>query len=194
MRVRGKGLLIASGLLLAACKMGLVLPLLDEVDSFAGLNSEQMVVVGRIELRPPLVKGEQDFSGAPLLNPYPRNTITLALGERLANSPHESNRRLDVTLDKTFFARTRARTFFVLFGMLDLTPQKSVDFPAILRVDVRPGDKAVYIGTIRYHRDDYFQITRTEVVDDYDRVNAEFRKKFGAKYPLRKSLALRTKQ
>jgi hypothetical protein len=57
-----------------------------------------------------------------------------------------------------------------------------------LRATLRPGDKAVYIGTIRYHRDEFFTISRIQIVDDYGHANAEFKKKFGSKHSLRKAL------
>jgi hypothetical protein len=46
----------------------------------------------------------------------------------------------------------------------------------------------VYIGTLRYHRDEFFEISRVVVVDEYAQANAEFVKKFGTRYPLRKVL------
>jgi molybdopterin synthase catalytic subunit len=55
-------------------------------------------------------------------------------------------------------------------------------------VSLKPGDRAVYIGTVRYHRNEFWEITKVAIVDDYDRANADFRKKFGAKTPLRKAL------
>ncbi len=67
--------------------------------------------------------------------------------------------------------------------------QSKVYFPGGLKVSIQSGDKAVYIGTIRYHRDEFFNITKTRIVDDYGRANAEFKKQFGTKVALRKSLA-----
>jgi len=53
------------------------------------------------------------------------------------------------------------------------------------------GDKAVYIGTVRYTRDEFFEIKKVAIVDDYERANSEFRKKFGTKIALRKALLRR---
>jgi hypothetical protein len=61
-------------------------------------------------------------------------------------------------------------------------------FPGKLRVALKPGDRAVYIGTLRYYRDEFFEITRVAVVDEYGAANAEFANKFGSGVPLRKAL------
>jgi len=74
-------------------------------------------------------------------------------------------------------------------GELWLSAADKAYFPAGFKVDVRPADRAVYIGTLRYRRNEFFQFTKRDVVDDYERANAEFRKKFGSRYALRKSLA-----
>ena len=55
-------------------------------------------------------------------------------------------------------------------------------------MEVRPGDIAIYIGTIHYHRDEFWKITSVEVEDDYERVIAECLKKWGPSAVLRKSL------
>jgi hypothetical protein len=61
-------------------------------------------------------------------------------------------------------------------------------FPGGLRVSLRSGDKAVYVGTVRYYRDEFWNFSKVTIVDDYDRANAEYRKKFGGKIALRKAL------
>jgi hypothetical protein len=49
----------------------------------------------------------------------------------------------------------------------------------------------VYIGTLRYQRDEFFEITRVTVVDEYAQASAEFAKRFGSRQPLRKALMTR---
>lgn len=55
-------------------------------------------------------------------------------------------------------------------------------------VAVRPEDKAVYIGTIRYHRDIFFGTEKVEIVDEYAEAQSEYRRKFGVGLVLRKAL------
>jgi hypothetical protein len=61
-------------------------------------------------------------------------------------------------------------------------------FPAPIEFDVRPGDAAVYVGTLRLYRDEFHEVTKAEVRDDYAQAAAQFREKFpGAPLP-RKAL------
>lgn len=60
--------------------------------------------------------------------------------------------------------------------------------PVRFKIDIRQTDKAVYIGKIRYTRDDFNSITKVELKDDYNKANKIFRRKFGNRYRLRKSL------
>jgi hypothetical protein len=100
--------------------------------------------------------------------------------------------RIEAILGKNFFVRSDNKPFYILGGMmyLDLGGREMnrAYFPGGLKVSLKPGDKAVYVGTVQYHRNEFFEITKATIVDDYDRANAEFKKKFGAKYPLRKAL------
>jgi hypothetical protein len=88
--------------------------------------------------------------------------------------------------------RSSSEPFYVIAGMMMLslghgTPDQAY-FPGGLKANIRPDDRAVYIGTIRYHRNEFFEITDAEIVDDYDRVKAESERQLGRKYPLRKAL------
>jgi hypothetical protein len=72
-----------------------------------------------------------------------------------------------------------------------VTDQTELLFPAPLELDIRPGDAAIYVGTLRLHRDEFHEVTRAEVRDDYARAAAEYRAKFpGAPMP-RKALLRR---
>lgn len=66
-------------------------------------------------------------------------------------------------------------------------------FPGGLKATIRPRDKAVYIGTIRYYRDEFFDVSKVRIKDDYTHAKAEFKKKFGKKYSLRKALLKKVK-
>jgi len=174
--------------LLAAC----VGPALSPVESLGEVGSDQVVIVGRVELLPPLAKDEQNFKnmvGTDML----RNKLLLITAEkwrRMSAAPERADydNRIEAPFEQTFFVRSSSKPFYILLGELWLSAGDKAYFPAGFRVDVRPTDKAVYIGTLRYRRDEFFQFTKRDVVDDYERANAEFRKKFGSKYALRKAL------
>jgi hypothetical protein len=177
---------------LAAC----VPPGRGDTGSADEVGSDQVVIVGRVELVPPLDKGEQRITSM-IGSDMVRNKLILLTDDkwrRLRAAPERADYkgRIEAPLEQTFFVRSDNRPFHILLGELWLTVGRTLDkvyFPGGLTVDVRPADKAVYIGTLRYHRNEFFQFTKSEIVDDYERANAEFRKKFGPHTMLRKSLA-----
>ncbi len=74
-----------------------------------------------------------------------------------------------------------------------VTEQTELLFPVPAELDIRPSDKAIYIGTLRLHRDEFHEVTRAEVRDDFAAASAEFKKKFGAGVTLRKALMRKPK-
>jgi hypothetical protein len=186
---------LAGALLLLGALGACVGPAREPVDSLSGLNGGETVVVGRIELVPPLRKNEQKLKGLGTGNF--ENKIILIADEQnraLTDEPGMSDYagRIEAILGKNFFVRSDSKPFYILGGMLYLDlggrEMNRAYFPGGLKVSLKPGDKAVYVGTVQYHRNEFFEITKAAIVDDYDRANAEFKKKFGAKYPLRKAL------
>jgi hypothetical protein len=186
---------LAAALLLLGALGACVGPAREPVDSLSGLNGGETVVVGRIELVPPLRKNEQKLKGLGTGNF--ENKIILIADEQYRTLTDELGMadyagRIEAILGKNFFVRSDSKPFYILGGMLylDLGGQEMnrAYFPGGLKVSIKPGDKAVYVGTVRYHRNEFFEITKAAIIDDYDRANAEFKKKFGAKYPLRKAL------
>jgi hypothetical protein len=183
-----------SALAVAACAPAPRAPL----DSLDGLGAGEVVLVGRVELLPPLRKGEQRIRGAVIGNV--ENRIFLMADERLRPLPRDPAiadyaGRIEAPLGSTFFVRSRSEPFYILGGVLFLdiggSAVQRAYFPGGMRVAVAPGDRAVYIGTLRYQRDEFFEITRVTVVDEYAQASAEFIKRFGSRQPLRKALMTR---
>lgn len=186
---------LAAAILLLGTLGACVGPAREPVDSLSGLNGGETVVVGRIELVPPLRKNEQKLKGLGTGNF--ENKIILIADEQnraLTDEPGMADYagRIEAILGKNFFVRSDSKPFYILGGMmyLDLGGREMnrAYFPGGLKVSLKPGDKAVYVGTVRYHRNEFFEITKAAIVDDYAAASAEFKKKFGAKYPLRKAL------
>lgn len=185
----------AAGLLLIGALGACVGPAREPVDSLSGLDRDETVVVGRIELVPPLRKGEQKFKGIVIGDL--ENKMILITDDKyraLTDEPGMSDfaGRIEAKLGKTFFVRSRSQPFYILGGMLflDLGGEETnrAYFPGGLKVSIKPGEKAIYVGTVRYQRNEFFEITKANIVDDYERANAEFKKKFGTRYPLHKAL------
>jgi hypothetical protein len=191
----GRALLAAALVLLGACA-GAPRP---GIDGASELGAGEAIVVGRVELVPPLMPEEQQLGG--LGSGRYENRLYLLADERyrvLTKAPGigDFSGRIEALTGRTFFARSSARPFFILAGVLFLNTgsySSKAYFPGGFRVPLQPGDRAVYVGTLQYHRNEFFEITKAVVVDDYERAAAEFRKKFGAKIPLRKALLTRAK-
>ena len=168
------------------------------VDSQEAVATGDTIVVGRVELVPPLRKGEQRLHGVG--SGRYENTIFLLTDERLRKLPPDPALsdfagRIEATLGSIFYVRSSDRPFYILGGVLFLeigSGMSRARFPGGLKVALKAGERAVYIGTLRYHRDEFFEITSVVVVDEYAAANAEFRKKFGG-VPLRKALMIPAK-
>jgi len=183
-----------SSLMLQACSVGG--ELLKEADSFRGMAQDEVIIVGSIELRPKLSKDEQKLSPDGVWD-------VLGYGDMNKNrcmiqfnsSPVADDYKLLINpeLNKTFFFRVPRDKKYIVEGSI-LTEFSRygntgrIWLPMHFKVDIKPNDKAVYIGKIIYTRDDFNSITDIKLKDDYKKANRLFRKKFGKKYKLRKSL------
>ena len=163
--------------------------------SLDSLGREEVVLVGKVELVPALRKGEQKIRGM-VVGDF-ENRMYLMMDEKLRPLPEEPRvadyaGRIEALIGSTFFVRSKAAPAYVLGGVLFLdiggSSQQKAYFPGGFQVAAKPGDRAVYIGTLRYHRDEFFEISRVVVVDEYAQASAEYAKKFGTRYPLRKVL------
>ena len=188
-------------LLLAAC---VPTSRIKPVENLAQVPASETLLVGRIELDPPLKPGEQKLSeryaeydrlALVILDEEPREMDRLSLGDL--------KQRINAPFGQHFFVSHPARPFYivkswvVMYAKIEVRSGNSsspadttAPLQGLFRVDVRPGDKAVYIGTIRYHRDEFFGTTKVVVRDDYASANAEFQRRFGSGVSLRKALAI----
>ena len=186
-----------AGLALAACAPAPRAPL-TSIDS---LSRDEVVLVGKVELVPALRKGEQKIKG--MVVGKIENTIHLMMDDKLRPMPSDPRiadfaGRIEAPIGETFFVRGKAAPSYLLGGLLFLeiggSSQQKVHFPGGFQVAVKPGERAVYIGTLRYHRDEFWDIQRVTVVDEYAKASAEYEAKFGKGQPLRKALMARVKQ
>lgn len=164
-------------------------------DSAAPAGGDEVILVGRVELVPPLRKGEQRLRG--IGTGQYENRMFLLTGERARALPAEPALadyagRIEATLGQHFFVRSRSAPFYILGGVVFLEVggggMSRARFPGGMRVAPRPGDKAVYIGTLRYERDEFFEVSKVTVVDEYAAASAEFKRRFGGGTQLRKAL------
>ena len=113
----------------------------------------------------------------------------------------QTGHALNPTLEQTFFVKVPRGKRYVVKGAVTMayalrvvSRRQSIDertellFPAPLELDVRPGDRAVYVGTLRLHRDEFHEVTRVEVRDDQAPAMADFRAQFPGAAAPRKAL------
>ena len=181
----------------AACAPAARAPL----TSLSSLDKDEVVIVGKVELVPPLRKGEQKIRGMVVGNF--ENTIYLMMDEKLRPLPQDPRiadyaGRIEARFGSTFFVRSKAAPSYILGGILFLEiggqSQEKIYFPGGFQVAAKPGDRAVYVGTLRYQRDEFFEFQRITVVDEYKEASAEFQARFGSGQALRKALMVRVKQ
>jgi len=182
-------------ILLGAALAGCIPAPREEVSSMGSLGGNEIMIVGRVELDPPLRKGEQKIRGIVIGNI--ENRIFLITDEQARPLPRDLALkdyagRIEAPIGETFFVRSSSKPFHIIGGMLFLDiGGNSLDrayFPGGVRVAVNAEDRAVYIGTLRYHRDEFWKILKVTIVDDYAAASAEFNKRFGGQQVLRKSM------
>ena len=187
----------ALALLLAGTLAACVPAPREEVTSMSAVGGANTVLVGKVELVPPLRKGEQNIRGIVVANV--ENRIFLISDEKLRPLPRDLALkdyagRIEAPIGSTFFVRTASKTFYIIGGMLFLDIGGNLlnraYFPGGLRIAVNAEDRAVYMGTIRYHRNEFWEITKAEIIDEFAGARAEFTAKFGTQQTLRRSLAV----
>jgi hypothetical protein len=166
------------------------------VDDLSAVATQEVIVVGRIELTPPLTDEDQILHG--IGTGKFKNKVFVITSEEWYDKQggiEPGDDAFEATLGEPFYIKGPNKPFYFLTSVIytevsSKGAMRNVNLPGGVKIDLRNKDKAVYIGTIRYTRNEYFDITRAEINDDYDRANAAFKKKFGAKYNLRKALAV----
>lgn len=172
---------------------GCVPPALRSVQAPKDVPPGRVVVVGKVELWPPLraPKGAQGpFAAAE------DDFVLLLLDEKpgpVDSEPplSEYRGRIEARLGDTFFVSRRADPFHIRAGFLVAGSQdgpRKLHLPGGLKVTIKPGDQAVYVGTLRFVRDEAFTVKKAVVADEYDQAASDFHKKFGG-LTLRRALA-----
>lgn len=194
---------ISFTLLLTGCISGK-----PHLQSISELQTNEIILVGRIELIPPLEDDEQNLKTA--TSGRFKNRVHMMVSEKkfdLDDLPISAgNDSLFVEFGKDFYIRQNQSGTLFYSGSLVLMESaarsvagaRTIDvgqmkLPGGLTYKINPRHKAVYIGTVRYYRDDYNAITKIRLINDYDKVNSRFIRKFGKKIKLRRAGISQTK-
>ena len=191
-------LVLAASLAAAGC-----VTVSEGVDAWGDVGTDSVLVVGKIEIVPPVKPEEQTYrAGVDVMNTK-RHYIGRAL-LFMSDEPRYQERTgdaLNPALEQTYFLKLpRSRRFMVkgsvtmaLVARAVTARQSVIDhtellFPGPIEFDIRPDDRAIYVGTLRLHRDEFHEVTQAEIFDQFPTAYVEFTKKFGAGLPLRKAL------
>ncbi len=152
------------------------------------LGPNQTIVVGRFVLEPPLevtkYRGTNiDYVMVGVYEKYPpKGKMALSYSDILYNDI-KGQSYFGGRIEKFIFVKSTNRSFYLVgcnFGR--------IEFPARFRVNISPDDKAIYIGTIIYYRDDFNGFKKFKIKNEYKKAKKAFQKKFGKSLKLRKSL------
>ncbi len=168
-----------------------------QVSNLMSVSPDRVVIVGRIELHPPLQEGEQAFGIEREENL--KNLFILYCGNRprdvKTNDLEIFADSFKTTLEKEFFIKINkdsslyftGGTFYTAHNPRDLAEAYTFESP--FQVEIRPDDEAVYIGTIQYYRDGSNKLKSVMIRDDYQWADTLFKERFGTSKTLRKALA-----
>lgn len=173
---------------------------LPEVGSLNTVKKDEVIIVGTIDLKPKLAKDEQELDAKGVWDVMGygsknKNRSMITFNSKPVSAGYKFV--INPELGKVFFFKVPRNLKYIVDGEI-LTAfsrygSEKIILPTGFKIDIKSSDKAVYIGDIRYKRDDFNSITRVELKDNYKKANNLFRKKFGKKYKLRKSLVRRIK-
>lgn len=164
---------------------------------------DTVILVGRIEVTPPLEQPAQVAAGAQ--DDY-RNQAQLLFGERpsVLDAP-DAPATVAVTVGEHFFVPyKRTKALYYSGGVVGRSPfringyggsefpfaQPELQLRGTFRIDLKPGDRALYLGTFRYIRDGQ-GVTKMRRIDDYPRARAEFEQRHPAR-ALRRAVLQKT--
>lgn len=184
----------------------------EDVTSSKQIRSDQIIVVGKIELVPPLREMEQVLSSQDMVAGFKDKALILIDDEKydMADLSSRSSRAASsVKLEETFFIPVdrdkdgsayysggiivvndyplTGTRFFGVFGMVSAMRADHFDLAGKVRFGSKQSDRAIYIGTIRYHRDEFNAITRIEVLDQYSQAKKQMAKTLKEDLPLVKA-------
>jgi hypothetical protein len=191
-------------LLFAACSQTQVLEKMKEGEA---IPPGEVVLVGKIFINPPLGPSDQDVD-PPSLVPekykeyYEPGGMSLGIASQYVDYSEDDDAATISRMEYTALGKfgqmfavhhPLKSTYLVYLSYLQTNRRNRIVYvhlPASFRIPVSPGDRAVYIGTLRYERNEYGDITSISVVDNLAHERAEIEKKVGKRTPIAKRLAI----
>lgn len=194
---RRRLLAIMAAVALSVCSHGALGKILG---SAKALEDDEVVLVGRVELVPPLEAFEQNLKT--IGSKRYKNSAMFVIGERVVDiqNPGLRDGKLadGVALGQYFYLLRKRHDALIYSGSIILTESalaghgrragvsmERLILPGGLKYAIGASDKAVYIGTLRYHRDDYNAITKVDLLNEFEKANKAFIDRYGNAVKLR---------
>jgi hypothetical protein len=173
------------------------LPSFRPVWNMNDVKSGETIVVGKIVFDPPLTENGRSIVAlsSDMLSP---DTVWMICGKSirkidpryLGPDSDELKIKIDAKQGDTFYYAAPgsfymiAAAFYRNIYRMSKGSRAADEFdaavlPAGFYVDIQNGDKAVYVGTIKYTLDASLNVKKTEIIDEYDREMPMFRMMFG---------------
>lgn len=196
-------LLIIAALVLQACASTPTAHTAEDVKAQVKTkaSSSKVMVIGKIELVPPIDELEQRTHWSVIGERRVLNRIFMATGAVYKPVEHGTMKRSDFK-DKIepewgapFMAELPRRGTFLNGGMtyLNFVQRDMLWFPGGFYFDVPADTAAVYIGTLRFHRNDFNTITKVEVIDERGDIAVALKQEGGKPMEVRPSLLKRVR-
>lgn len=177
-----------------------------EITSFAEVPTGYVLLVGKVELDPPLRPTEikldipnDMFNTEEMM----ANRAIIGFSDRDDVSVEKSGFLINPELGKTFFFAVPRERVHMLGGYISVSfdmrangprdvtvSHGKVLVPGGIRYDLRAGDDVVYVGTLRLERGPFNDVTRAEVIDDFDSAKRDLNASLGADLNMRNSLPI----
>jgi len=184
--------------LFAASLMGCAIVPERQLVDLRSVPPDMIILVGKIELHPPLAPGEQMLKTEQ--GEHLKDAFILYVGSQpidvSAGVPEGFAGSFYTTLEQEFFITVRRDKTLYLPGGTFYTAYdpparvESHDLSSPLQVDLRPEDEAVYIGTVQYFRDKDNALRSVSIRDDYTWAAAQFKERLGTEKTIRKALVM----
>lgn len=160
-------------------------------------SAAEVIVIGKVELVPPInSKFEQERHWNVFGEDRMLNHLVIATGAEnkpLTSSKLDSsdfNSSIEAKWGVPFMVKAPRQRTFLNGGVsfLNVVRQEKLRFPGGYYFDVPSGAEAIYIGTLRYHRNDFNTITKVEVIDERQDIAAALMNTGGSALQVRPSL------
>lgn len=185
----------------AAFITGCALPSAMQKATNLEVSPSSVIIVGKIEIDPPIDKElEQTTHWNVIGDDAILSKIVMATGAdpTPVNTDvviSEWQNYIEAVQSKTFFLQTRRQRTYLKGAMitLDAINQDRIWLPGGMYFDAPKDAQVIYLGTLRYTRNDFNDIKNVEIIDEYKNTLAEFKQRFGSSATMKRSL-LKIKQ